>query len=122
MNTTTGGSLMNLEIETFGETKVMRIKEDTLSYPMLGVFFDKAYALIESGARDLVINLAEVRYLDSASLGCLMDISRNMTRYGGTIKLVGLRDRVQSVATMVGLTNHIEAFAEEETALEHVVV
>jgi hypothetical protein len=24
---------MNLEIETFGETKVMRIKEDTLSYP-----------------------------------------------------------------------------------------
>jgi anti-anti-sigma factor len=108
---------MNLEIETFGETKVIRIKEDTLTYPMLSVFFDKAYSLIESGARDLVINLTEVRYLDSASLGCLMDISRNMARCHGTVRLVGLRDRVQSMATMVGLTQNIETFHTEEGAL-----
>ena len=113
---------MNLEIETFGQTKVIRIKEVTLSYPMLTGFFDKAYALIESGTRDLVINLSEVRYLDSASLGCLMDISRNMSRSGGSVKLVGLRDRVQSMATMVGLTHHMEAFAEEEMALEHAII
>jgi anti-anti-sigma factor len=113
---------MNLEIETFGETKVIRIKEDMLSYPMLTDFFDKAYALIESGTRDLVINLAEVRYLDSASLGCLMDISRNMSRCGGSVRLVGLRGRVQSMATMVGLTHHMEAFAEEKMALEHSVL
>ena len=113
---------MNLEIETFGQTKVIRIKEDTLSYPMLTVFFDKAYSLIESGTRDLVINLSEVLYLDSASLGCLMDISWNMSRCGGTVKLVGLRDRVQSMATMVGLTNHMEAFPEEEMALEHAAI
>ena len=66
---------MNLEIEAFGEIKVIRVKEETLSYPMLNGFFDKAYSLIESGTRDLIINLSEVRYLDSASLGCLMDIS-----------------------------------------------
>jgi anti-anti-sigma factor len=110
---------MNLEIETFGQTKVIRIKEDTLSYPMLTDFFGKAYSLIESGTRDLIINLSEVRYLDSASLGCLMDISWNMSRCNGTVKLVGLRDRVQSMATMVGLTNHMEAFPEEEMALQH---
>ena len=109
---------MNLEIETFGQTKVIRIKEDTLSYPMLTDFFDKAYSLIESGVRDLIINLSEVRYLDSASLGCLMDISRNMSRRNGTVSLVGLQDRVQSMATMVGLTQSMETYRTEEVALQ----
>jgi anti-anti-sigma factor len=108
---------MNLEIEAFGEIKVIRVKEETLSYPMLNGFFDKAYSLIESGTRDLIINLSEVRYLDSASLGCLMDISRNMSRHHGTVRLVGLRDRAQSMATMVGLTQSMETFHTEEGAL-----
>jgi anti-anti-sigma factor len=109
---------MNLEIESFGQTKVIRIKEDTLSYPMLNGFFSKAYSLIESGTRDLIINLSDVRYLDSASLGCLMDISRNMSRHNGTIRLVGLQERVQSMATMVGLAHNMETYRTEEVALQ----
>jgi anti-anti-sigma factor len=108
---------MNLEIESFGPTKVIRIKEKVLSFPLLSDFFEKAYSLIDGGIRDLVINLSEVEYLDSASLGCLMDISRNMSKHNGTVKLVGLRGRVETMATMVGLTHHIETYKEEKQAI-----
>jgi anti-anti-sigma factor len=107
---------MNLEIESFGEMKVIRIIEDRLSYPMLSDFFNKSYSLIESGTRDLVINLSQVRNIDSASLGCLMDISRAMSRKNGKVVLVGLHGRVETMATMVGLTHHIAAYPSEELA------
>ncbi len=83
---------------------------------MLRTFYASSTALIDSGTRELVINLSEVRSIDSASLGCLMDIAHHMARHKGAVKLVGLQDRVASLATMVGLTRRIVVFADEEAA------
>jgi anti-anti-sigma regulatory factor len=46
-----------------------------------------------------------------------MDIYRMISERGGTMKLVGLRDRVETMASMVGITNLIEAFRKEDDAL-----
>lgn len=105
---------MNLEIETFDRTSIVRIRVKELDYQQLHALFDRVSALIDSGTRDLVINLDWVTYLDSASLGCLMDIFHYMSEHGGTVKLVGLQERVRSLATMVGLTRHMEVIGEEE--------
>ena len=105
---------MNLEIETFGQTSIVHIREDALEYSQLNTFFNAVLALIDSGTRDLVIDLDGVAYLDSASLGCLMDILHHLSEYGGTVKLVGLQERVRSLVTMVGLTRHMEVVGEQE--------
>ena len=109
---------MNLEIESFGNTSIVRIKEKKLSLPLLRTFYASSSALIDSGARELVLNLSEVRAIDSASLGCLMDIVHHMAQHQGTVKLVGMQDRVQSLTTMVGLTRRISVYADEEAAFE----
>lgn len=105
---------MNLEIETFGRTSFVRVKTKELTYPLLPELFSKISALIDSGTRELVINLSDLTYLDSASLGCLMDILRHMSAHNGTIKLVGMQERVQTLLTMVGLTRRMEVAREEE--------
>ncbi len=107
---------MNLEIESFGNTSIIRAKEEKLCLPLLRTFFASATALIDSGTRELVINLSEVRAIDSASLGCFMDIAHHMAQHQGTVKLVGMHDRVQSLATMVGLARRIDIFTDEEAA------
>lgn len=104
---------MDLEIETFGRTSIVRIREPELEYSQLHTLFNGVSALIDSGTRDLAINLDRVTYLDSASLGCLMDIFHNMSEHGGTVKLVGLQERVRSLVTMVGLTRHMEVIGKE---------
>lgn len=109
---------MNLEISSFADTKLVRVKEKKLTYPALADFYALVSEILESGARQLVINLSEVSYLDSAALGCLMDISRNMHARTGTVALVGMQERVAALVGMVGLTHHVEVFAEEEKALE----
>ena len=109
---------MNLQIESIGEIKVVRVKEEKLVFPILSSFFAKVSALIEAGDTKLVIDLSEVSYIDSASIGCLMDIYRMMGDRSGVVKLVGLQERVETMVSLTGLHNLVEIFREEKSALE----
>lgn len=109
---------MNLEIESVGDVKVARVKEDKLVFPILSHFFNKISGLIEAGEDKIVIDLSEVTYIDSASIGCLMDIYRMMSDRSGAVKLVGLQERVETMVSLTGLHNLVEIFREEKSALE----
>ena len=101
---------MNLRIETHGDVMIIRVKEERLVYSMLGAFFSDASKVIEEGALKLVIDLTEVSYIDSASVGCLMDIYRSVSDKSGAIKLLGLQERVETMVSMTGLHNFMEIF------------
>jgi anti-anti-sigma factor len=109
---------MNLEIESVGDVKVARVKEDKLVFPILSHFFNKISGLIEAGADKIIIDLSEVTYIDSASIGCLMDIYRMMSDRSGAVRLVGLQERVETMVSLTGLHNLVEIFREEKSALE----
>ncbi len=108
---------MNILIESHDDIKIVRIKEERLVYAMLSSFFSEVSSVIEGGAKKLVIDLTDVSYLDSASVGCLMDIYRSMAEGEGTIKLVGLQERVETMVSMTGLHNFMEIYRDESAAL-----
>lgn len=109
---------MNLKIDSHEDIKIIRVKEDRLVYSGLSSFFSEASGLLESGTKKLVIDLSQVNYLDSASIGCLMDIYRSANEASGSVKLVGLHERVETMVSMTGLHNFIQIFRDETTALE----
>jgi anti-anti-sigma factor len=109
---------MNLEIESRGDVKIIRLKEERLVYSMLSSFFSDVTKVIDGGARKVLIDMAAVNYLDSASVGCLMDIYRSMTEKSGAIKLLGLQERVETMVSMTGLHNFMEIHRDEQTAVE----
>jgi len=109
---------MNLQIESSGEVRIVRIKEAKLVYPKLTDFFGEVSKLMESGTRKLIIDLSDVSYIDSASIGCLMDIYRLMSERSGSLKLVGLQERVETMVSLTGLHNLVDVYREEKTALD----
>jgi len=109
---------MNLTIESKDDIKIVRVQEERLVYAMLSSFFTDVSAVIEAGASKVVIDLSEVTYIDSASVGCLMDIYRSATERSGAIKLVGLQERVETMVKMTGLHNFMELFPDEAAALQ----
>ena len=109
---------MNLEIESHDGVKIVRVKEDRLVYSLLSSFFSKVSEVVEGGSRNLVLDLSQVQYVDSASIGCLMDIYRTVNDASGTVKLVGLQERVETMISMTGLHNFMEIFRDESSALE----
>jgi anti-anti-sigma factor len=108
---------MQLAVEERGEVRVVRVQEAKLTYPVLSSFFAEVRQLVETGSRKLLIDLGAVSYIDSASIGCLMDIHRLLQDKSGALKLSGLQPRVETMLSMTGVHKIIEIHREEASAI-----
>ena len=108
---------MQLALEQSGDVRIVRVKEAKLTYPVLSAFFAEVRQLVEDGARKVVIDLAAVTYIDSASIGCLMDIHRLLKDRDGAVKLSGLQPRVETMLSMTGVHKIVDVHRAEEDAL-----
>jgi anti-anti-sigma factor len=109
---------MNVKTDQAGGIAIVRVGEARLMYPILSDFASAVTALIWSGKRDIVIDLTPVTYVDSATIGCLMDLYRQIHNAGGHLKLSGVQKRVETMLTMTGAQNFIEIHADEPSALK----
>ena len=65
---------------------------------------------------EIPVNMSKVVYVDSASIGCLMDLYRQATQAGGALKLAGVQKRVETMLTMTGAQNFIELHPQTSLA------
>jgi anti-sigma B factor antagonist len=108
---------MDLALEQSGDVRIVRVKEAKLTYPVLSSFFAEVRQVIDGGARKVLIDLGAVSYIDSASIGCLMDIHRLLQDKTGVVKLAGLQPRVETMISMTGVHKIIDIHREEADAL-----
>jgi len=108
---------MQLAFEERSDVTIVRVKEAKLTYPVLASFFAEVRQKVEAGARKVVIDLGAVTYLDSASIGCLMDVHRLLQDKGGALRLCGLQPRVETMISMTGVHKIVPLHREEEDAL-----
>jgi anti-sigma B factor antagonist len=73
--------------------------------------------LLADGQRRILLNLAEVNYIDSAGLGSLISSYTTTKREGGTLKLVNLTKRIQDLLAITKLITVFETFENEPEAL-----
>ena len=108
---------MNVTTEQSGAVSIVRVAETRLMYPILSDFSAAVTGLLSSGRREILIDLTPVTYVDSATIGCLMDLYRQVSSGGGHLKLSGVQKRVETMLTMTGAQNFIEIHADEPTAV-----
>ena len=109
---------MNVRTDQVGGVSVVRVGETRLMYPILGDFAAAVTGLLAAGKRDILIDLTPVTYVDSATIGCLMDLYRQASSAGGHLKLSGVQKRVETMLTMTGAQNFIEIHADEPSAVK----
>ena len=109
---------MNVTTEQLGAISVVRVGETRLMYPILSDFSSAVSGLIASGKREILIDLSPVTYVDSATIGCLMDLFRQVQSTGGHLKLSGVQKRVETMLSMTGAQNFIEIHADEPSAVK----
>jgi anti-anti-sigma factor len=86
-------------------------------YPMLADFSDSVSGVVSAGDRNVLIDLTPVTYIDSATIGCLMDMYRQISGVGGRLKLSGVQKRVETMLNLTGAQNFIEIHVDEPTAV-----
>jgi anti-anti-sigma factor len=108
---------MNVTTSQIEGVVVMKVNEPRLTYPILADFATAVTDAIGSGEKKIIVDLTPVGYVDSATIGCLMDLYRQVTTAGGAIKLAGVQKRVETMLTMTGAHNFLEVHGDQASAL-----
>lgn len=79
---------------------------------------DKVNSLVNQGRHQIILNLANVPYVDSAGLGEIVRAYTTVTRAGGTLKLLSLTKRLTDLLAITKLLTVFEAFDSEAEAVQ----
>lgn len=77
----------------------------------------KIRELVAGGSKRIILNLADVSYMDSSGLGELIGAHTTVTTAGGEMKLLNLAKRVHDLLKITKLYTVFEAFEDEATAV-----
>jgi anti-sigma B factor antagonist len=78
---------------------------------------DTLRVLASSGARNIVLNLQDVDYIDSTGLGALVVCFTTLRKQGGKLKLENLNRRNVELLVLTKLTTVFELFSDEQDAV-----
>ena len=78
---------------------------------------DKINSLIQQGEKKLLLNLAEVPYVDSAGLGEIVRTYTTVNRQGGSLKLLHLTKRIEDLLAITKLLTVFDTFDSEQEAI-----
>jgi anti-sigma B factor antagonist len=75
-------------------------------------------SLVERGERKILLNLADVSYIDSSGLGELVSGYTTLHKAAGELKLFNLSSRVHELMTMTKLLTVFDVYENEAEATE----
>lgn len=106
-----------LTIRKVGDVTVI----DTVGRITLGEgassFRDTIRDLVTKGEKKILMNLADVTYIDSSGIGELVSGFTTVTNQGGQLKLLNLTKRFQELLQITKLYTVFEVFNDETEAL-----
>jgi anti-sigma B factor antagonist len=73
--------------------------------------------LADSGKTKILLNLADVPYVDSAGLGEIVRTYTTVSRKGGKLKLLNLTKKIQDLLSITKLLTVFETYESEDEAV-----
>ena len=109
---------MNLKCNKNSKSTVISICEERLDAHNSADLKNEANRLFDTGETNIVIDLQEVRFIDSSGLGVLVSGFKNASSRQGSFRICGLQPQVRSMFELTRLHRVFEIFPTTEEALE----
>ncbi len=108
---------MNFTNEKIQNTIVIHLNEERLDAHNSAELKVELQRLFESGNPAILVDLKNVRFIDSSGLGALVSGFKNATTNQGTLKLSSLQPQVKSMFELTRLHRVFEIFPTTDDAL-----
>lgn len=79
---------------------------------------DKINSLVQQGHTKLILNLAEVPYIDSGGLGQVVRTYTTVKQQNGSLKLMNVTKRIEDLLAITKLLTVFDVFETEQDALQ----
>ncbi|NOX55300.1 MAG: anti-sigma factor antagonist [Planctomycetes bacterium] len=109
----------SVTVEQVGDVSVVRLSAKRFDAQSFEVLTRKLYHMIDrEGCRKIVLNLQDVEYLFSESVGLLLGLEKRIKRSGCELRLCGLRPTVRQTLEVSQLQDLFEIHEDEAAALK----
>ena len=109
---------MQIDERTIGDVVVLDIKGRVQLVEGDEMLKDKVNSLLNQGRKKIVLNLAEVPYIDSAGLGEVVRTFTTVSRQGGSLKLLNLTKRITDLLAITKLLTVFDTYDSEQDAVQ----
>jgi anti-sigma B factor antagonist len=82
------------------------------------VLRDAVSKLVDSGKTKILLNLADVPYVDSAGLGEIVRCYTTVSRKGGKLKLINLTNKIRDLLSITKLLTVFETYDTEDQGVK----
>ena len=108
---------MQIDERSVGDVMVLDVKGKVTLGEGDEMLKDKVNSLVNQGHKKIVLNLAEVPYIDSAGLGEIVRTYTTVSRQGGSLKLLNLTKRITDLLSITKLLTVFETYSSETEAI-----
>ena len=109
---------MEIDERTVGDVVVLDIKGRVQLGEGDEMLKDKVNSLLNQGRKKIILNLAEVPYIDSAGLGEVVRTFTTVSRQGGNLKLLNLTKRITDLLAITKLLTVFDTYDSEQEAVQ----
>ena len=109
---------MEIDERTIGDVVVLDIKGRVQLGEGDEKLKDKVNSLLNQGRKKIILNLAEVPYIDSAGLGEVVRTFTTVSRQGGNLKLLNLTKRITDLLAITKLLTVFDTYDSEQDAVQ----
>ncbi len=82
-----------------------------------GILRDELRSVLAQGNKNIILNLRDVSYVDSAGLGELVGVYTTATNQGGAVKLLHMQSKMRDLMQITKLHTIFPAFEDEQQAI-----
>lgn len=108
---------MNIKREEQGNVVLVQVKEERLDAHNADELKLELANLFESGKNGIVVDLKEVRFIDSSGLGALVSGFKNASARQAELKLSGVQSQVKSMFELTRLHRVFDIYTTMDDAL-----
>ncbi|NOT86040.1 MAG: STAS domain-containing protein [Methylococcaceae bacterium] len=103
---------MNLNLEKINGFSVLNILDERIDAHNSGDLKTYLLQLIESGEKNLIIQLQQVRFIDSSGLGALLSGNKHIIAKSGKLALTNIQQQVLSMFELTRLNRVFDIYAD----------
>ena len=108
---------MEIDQRNVGEIVILDLKGKITLGEGDELLKDKINSLLQQEKKQLLLNLENVPYIDSAGLGEIVRTYTTVSRQGGKLKLLNLTKRIQDLLAITKLLTVFETYDSENDAV-----
>lgn len=108
---------MQLERRDVGDVTVIDVSGKLTLTDGSGTLKEKVTSAIFEGRKKIVLNLANLTYVDSAGLGEMVSCHSTVSKGGGSVKLANTTGRLKDLLTVTKLVTVFDAYDTEAQAI-----